>query len=256
MTDQALPLFYKQVAPLNKDKHSSWRIQPPTGYSFAAGTNSIYIAAVEFARAAHGYPIVFGKGADNSVFPVVLLGLKNSENLYVNKKGEWQADYIPAYVRRYPFILATAEKDGETSFTVCIDEGYSGFSESGKKGQPLFADDGEQSPLLDSSIRFLKEFQTHIQLTNLFCANLVKLGLLEEVRADIALSSGEKHVLGGFLCVNREKLKKLSNEQLGELLNTDQLELIYTHLLSINNLDRLLKRLGAATKSPPASKLN
>lgn len=237
-----LPLFYQKVAPLSREKHRDWRIEPTTNYAFAAKTNSVYIAGAEFMRAAKEYPIVFSRRADGAVFPVVLLGFKNEQNLFVDNKGTWQAGYIPAYVRRYPFILAETSQDGEANFTVCLDEAYEGFTRSRDKGQTLFDEAGEPSGLLEHSMEFLKEYQGHINLTNAFCKQLQALDLLETVRADIALADGEKQALGGFLCVNRSKLKQLQTDKLAHLVQRDQLELVYSHLLSLSNLDNLLKR--------------
>jgi hypothetical protein len=251
MTEQNLPLFYKQVAPLSKQKHGSWHIRPPMDFAFAAQTNSIYIAAIEFNRIAHEYPIVFGRDRDGSIFPVALLGLQNNRNLFVDRDGNWQADYIPAYVRRYPFILAmTATGNGGSNFTVCVDEAYAGFSEDGEAGQALFDESGEESPLLRKSVDFLKEYQGHIQLTSQFCNNLAELEVLEDMRADVQLPDGKRHALGGFLCVSRERLKKLKQTKLAELCHSDQLELIYAHLLSLGNLERLLKRSKDPVTSP------
>lgn len=234
----SLPLFYKKVVPLNKNRHADLWIEPVAGYKHTKDTNSIYVAAIEFPKAAREYPIVFGKGADNIIFPVVLLGLKNKQNLYLNKKGQWLAEYIPAYVRRYPFILATGAGNGE-SFAVCIDEGFAGFNRD-KKGKRLFNDKGEETDLLKQSVEFLKDYQNQIQLTELFCNNINKLGLLEPVQANIE-KSGKKQVLGGFMCVSRARLKSLSQDKLADLVKSDQMELIFAHLNSLNNLERLIK---------------
>jgi hypothetical protein len=93
---------------------------------------------------------------------------------------------VPAYVRRYPFILATGEND-PTQFTVCIDEDCPGFNKKGK-GTALFDEDGNESDLLKNSVEFLKEYQNHIQLTTLFCKHIKDLGLLEPMKADIKLA--------------------------------------------------------------------
>jgi len=258
MTTSSLPQFYSKVAPLNKEKHGSLRIEPLKGYDFARGTNSVYIAAVEFGRAAREYPIVFGRGGDNSVFPVVLLGLENGQNVYVDGKGNWRADYIPAYVRRYPFILAAGSGNGESSFIVCIDEDYPGFTQNTGKGRPLFDESGQETELLRKSLDFLKEYQGHIELTRSFCAKLQELELLEAVRADISLPDGGKQALGGFFCVGRERLRKLDDTQLGELVRKGFMELVDAHLLSLDNLNRLLQRSPGTegSQKKAASKVN
>lgn len=245
-TTPALPLFYKNVVPLNKEAHSALHVEEIKDYLHTRQTNSIYIAAVEFLPAAREYPIVFAKGADARFFPALLLGLEENKNLFVDAQGKWLAEYIPAYVRRYPFILATPEDSGQdATFTVCIDEGFPGFNQD-RMGRPLFDEQGRQTELLDQAMDFLRDYQSQVQLTAGFCQNLAGHGLLEPMQANVELASGAKHVLGGFFGVNRDRLKALKPEQLAELLKSDEMELIFSHLSSLSNLDHLMKRLGAA----------
>lgn len=235
------PLFYKNIVPLNKEAHGDWSVEAVSNFKYTSETNSLFIAAIEFIKAASEYPIVFGKGSDDSVFPVVILGLRKNENLYLNKKGEWLANYIPAYVRRYPFILAMGDAQSD-KFTVCIDSDCPGFNNKGK-GSKLFNDDGSESALLKQSVEFLKEYQSHIQLTTLFCKNIKDLGLLEPMKADVKMADGEEISLGGFMGINREKLKALDAESITNLVKTDQMELIYAHLISLTNIDSLMAKL-------------
>jgi hypothetical protein len=62
--------------------------------------------------------------------------------------------------------------------------------------------------------------------------------------------------LGGFLAVDRKKLKALSGETLAELARTDELELIYLHLQSMRNFTEVKNRLvliqGGKTESEAA----
>ena len=234
----AQPLFYNKAVLLNKEQHGDLYLEPSDKFKFTKDTNSVYIAAVEFTKAARDYAIVFGKSADGTIFPSVLLGLQNNQNIYLGKKGGWLVDYIPAYVRRYPFILATGGGASDT-FAVCIDENYSGFNRR-EQGQRLFEEDGRESEILKRSIEFLKEYQTRIQVTDVFCRNLQDSGILEPMHAKIT-KDGKEQTLGGFLCVNRELLKGLDPKKMAELMISDHLELIFAHLFSLNNLDRLAR---------------
>lgn len=238
---QQLPLFYKRVVPLNRERHGDLYIETVDGYAFAAQTNSIFISAVEFPMVIAEYPIVFATNNQGGIYPVVLLGLKNSQNLFVNEQGKWDAGYIPAYARRYPFILAAPEPASD-KFTVCIDEAYPGFN-TAKEGQPLFDGKGEHTPMLTQAVNFLKDYQEHVQLTTDFCRNLVELQVLEPMQANVKLQSGEDLSIGGFQCVKREKLQQLSPGKLADLVKTGQMELIYAHLLSLNNVSKLINRL-------------
>ncbi len=241
MATEILPIFYKKIIPLNKEQHKDVYLKPVEGYGFAAETNSIYIAAIEFIKAASEYVIVFGKGSNEVIYPVVLLGLKANENLYVDDKGNWDADYIPAYARRYPFILASP--DGESNkYTVCIDESFSGFN-TAKEGNALFEKKGAESAILKQAIGFLEDYQKNVEITHSFCKNLGDLDLLEPMQANVEMKSGDKFALGGFLCVNRSKLKSLKQGDITNLVKSDQMELIYDHLVSLNNLSKLFKKI-------------
>jgi hypothetical protein len=241
------PLFYRRIVPLRKEQHRNLYFEPITGFAFARNTNSIFIAASEFSRVAAEYPIVFGKDAQDTIFPVALLGLKRNENLFVTDKGDWEADYVPAYVRRYPFILALPRK-GSDQLAVCIDESFAGFN-TVKEGEPLFREDGREGQVLQRAVEFLKGFQAQVKLTESFCKAIAKLDLLAPMQANVELPSGEKYAVGGFQCVDRDKLKALTGGKLVDLVKSDRMELIYLHLASLNNVRKLTARLKSAGKS-------
>ena len=138
-------------------------------------------------------------------FDDVQLGLEKNKNLFVDDKGSWTADYIPAYVRRYPFILATADENKD-NFTVCIDESYPGFN-TAKEGKALFDDKGEQNLILDQAVDFLKDYQSHVTLTTRFCENLSKLDILEPMQANIERATGGKDISGRFYGCESRKTK-------------------------------------------------
>ena len=113
-----LPVFYRDVVALSRERHKGWYIDPEQGYSFAASSNSVYVAASEFVVAAREFPIVFARDAGGGLAPAVLLGLRANENVVVDEEGRWLTNYVPAYVRRYPFILATAAGIDLTRFNL------------------------------------------------------------------------------------------------------------------------------------------
>lgn len=234
---QTQPLFYQRIAALSKEKHGDWYLARDHGYQFARETNCLYVAAIEIPQACREYPIVFASAADGSVFPVLLLGLKTAQNLYLDGEGNWRARYLPAYLRRYPFVLAKLE-DGER-YTVCIDESCSGFN-TVQEGEALFDAQGEQGALLQKTVAFLKDYQAHVQWTEDFCRDLQGLEVLEPVQANVSLDSGERFSLTGMLAVSRDRLKALDDGQLAELARKDYLELIYAHRVSLGNMQNLI----------------
>lgn len=240
MTAQAL--FYEQAEPLNRERHGDWYAETGQGYAFARRANAVPLTAVEFPTAAREYPIAFAREGE-AVLPLALLGLRESENLFIGEDGGWDARYVPAYVRRYPFIFATA--DGGASFTLCVDEGYPGFNTE-RRGEPLFLHDGTQSAYLERIVAFVKEYQAQYRLTRDLCERLDGLDLFEPMQANIAMTDGEHLSLGGFLGVKRDRLKALDGDTLAELSARDELALIYAHVLSLENFGVLVDRLALA----------
>ena len=139
------------------------------------------------------------------------------------------------------FILATPNA-ASGSFTVCIDESFTGFN-TAKEGQLLFDKKGKETAILKQAVEFLEDYQKNVQITSLFCKDIVKLDLLEPMQANVQMKSGDKFAIGGFQCVSRKKLKELKPEALASLAKSDELELIYTHLSSLNNVNKLIKKL-------------
>ncbi|MDN5005288.1 SapC family protein [Bradyrhizobium sp. GCM10027634] len=233
-------LIYETVIPLSAARHRGCGIETARNYGFSSKTNSVPLMAVEFPNAASEYAIVFAGTKDN-VMPAVILGVRDSENLFLSRDAKWDAQYIPAFVRRYPFVFSTSA-DGER-FVLCVDEDYSGFNREGR-GQKLFDDDSKPTQFVQNILTFLQEYQAQFNRTQAFCRKVRELDLLEPMQAQVEMASGEKLSLAGFMAVSREKLKALPGDKLAELAKTDELELLYLHLQSMRNFQNLPSRLA------------
>lgn len=234
-------LFYDKPVALNKERHKGYKIDNKGGsFSFSKSTNSVIITGMEFVHIAKEYPIVFAKAGER-IIPLALLGLRNDENLFVDDNGKWDARYIPAFVRRYPFVLADAAGEGG-DLAVCIDEGFSGFNS--ETGVPLFDEKGEQSPLLENAIKFLKEYQGQHKRTEIFINRLRDLDILTELTARAELPNGTKFSMGGLMVVDEKKLMAMDKKQSIELFRSGELGWIYAHLLSLSNMNHLASRLN------------
>jgi hypothetical protein len=233
-------LIYENAVPVSKRKHGNWSVKTGNNYAFARKVNSVPLMAVEFAAAAAEYPIVFG-GTGDSVTPAVILGLRGEQNLFLNEQGEWQAKYIPAFVRRYPFVFSSSD-EGKT-FALCIDESFPGFSQGDGDGDRLFDDEGKPSPYVDDVLKFVQQYQIEFSRTQAFCKKLKDLNLLEPMQAQLSLEGGERLALTGFSVVDRARLKTLSSDAVVDLLKSDELELLYLHLASMRNFAAMKDRL-------------
>ncbi len=119
--------FTKNVAVLDREKHSTLRIKPTGDHHFAAKAHAIPLVAAEYVDAGREYPIVFARTTDGKLISFALTGARQDENLYLDANGLWDARYIPAFVRRYPFVFA---ETGPEQLTVCIDESFPGFNDT------------------------------------------------------------------------------------------------------------------------------
>jgi hypothetical protein len=147
---------------------------------------------------------------------------------------------VPAFFRRYPFVFSSSD-EGKT-FTLCIDVDFPGCNIAGR-GERLFDGEGEQTQYTKNVLEFLQEYQISYQRTEAFSKRLKEMDLLEPMTAQFTTPDGVSGNLTGFMAVNRDKIKKLSGEQLEQLAGTDELELIYIHIQSLMNFSRLMKKL-------------
>ncbi len=236
-------LFYSKPTALNKVVHRDTKIKPMgDDYGFARATNSVILAGVEFSEAAKEYPIVFAK-AGESIVPVALLGLRNEENLFVYESGNWDARYIPAFVRRYPFVLA--EAGDQKQQMVCIDEAYAGFNE--KSGEALFEND-EPAPVLAQAIEFLEEYQRQYARTEAFVKRLQDADLLMSLNAKIDMNDGQQFALQGLMAVDEQKLLEMGDEQALSFFRSGELSWLYCHLMSLGCMASLVDKIAKATK--------
>lgn len=229
-------LFYARAVPLTPTRHGTWSLEVSTDYSFARSTNSVPLAATEFHLAAPAHPIVFVP-TQGMIVAAVLLGPRAGQNLYVGPDGAWRTRYVPAFVRRYPFVFASAENP--QALPLCIDEACAGFNQEGR-GERLFDAQGKPTPFLQGRLKFVQDFQVHFDRTLALCNRLKELDLLEPMQATVTLdATGTTAPTGSFNVVGRDRLKALSGEALARLAQSDELELIYLHLQSLRNLATL-----------------
>ena len=147
-------MYYEKPVLLNRDTHRDRKVKPSASFAFARKANSLYLAGVEFPEACKEYAIVFNLGANRKIVPVAMLGLRSRENLYVDAQDRWTASYIPAFVRRYPFVLA--ELPGQ-NLGACIDEAFAGLNR--REGEALFDAAGNNTPFLQNALDFLGQYQ-------------------------------------------------------------------------------------------------
>lgn len=233
-------LIYDRPRPLHREAHRTLRlVSGAPDWRFARAVNSVPMVLAEFGHAGLDYPLVFA-GTPGQEQPAVLLGLHSGDNLFVDDTGHWAQDaYVPAFLRRYPFVLA--EVDGGEDFTVCVDEAYAGFDTT--RGDPLFNEDGSATALLGHAVTFLSDFQAGLRATQAFTARLRELDLLEPRTLHVQPAQGNATSLDGFQVVSAGRLAAIKGKALAALHTSGDLAAIHAHLHSLNNVARLSARL-------------
>ena len=229
--------MFKNIIPLNKDRHAKTRIKEITDFGFVSQLHIAYVTLHEFARAGAIFPIVFLEDKAKDEFrPVVLMGLNPGENLFVSADGKWNASYVPAIIRRYPFALAP--KPDSNEYLVCLDEDSKLLSET--EGNALFDDKGEPTQVIDNVKRYLTELQQMDIITNQFCKFLAEHNMFTPLNIKVR-DDAEMKSIGGCYVINEQRLNSLSDELFLELRAKQYLPATYAHLVSLAQTERLVK---------------
>lgn len=227
--------MFKNIIPITKEAHLKIKIKPIDNFDFVADTHITSIMVHEFSRASSTYPIVFLEDKEQDQFrPVVLVGLEEGENLFV-QDDRWNASYVPAIVRRYPFALAETNEEGK--YTVCIDD-KSGFVNE-EEGQALFTDEGEPGEVMERVKQYLTELQQMEKFTNEFCDYMRANNMFTPLNMKIRVGNEVKNINGAYV-INEERFNSLSDEKFLELRERKYISVIYAHLSSLAQIERLI----------------
>lgn len=250
--------LYRRVEVLDRQRHRTLAMHPIADWSPARAMNAVFVTAVEFGDVCKEYPIVFVRaGRDASgreqIAPLALTGLTQGENLFLRADGRWDARYLPAFLRRYPFGLAPG---GDAGPVVAIDADWSGWvagagapTAGAAAPEPLFDAAGAASAFLQRMQSFLTAFQQETERTAAFGDRLLQLGLLQDMRLDATLPSGEKLAIDGFLSLDTKKFGELADAQVVELHRNGMLGLLQLQQLSLSNMQALVERRAAKSAS-------
>ena len=225
-----LPLFYQDLAPLNRGDHGTWNSRPTDKAPWLAGQHAVPLTVEEFPMAQRTFPIVFSSGEDS--VPLALMGMNEGINVFVDEDGTLNSPvYLPAYARRYPFMLAKLRPDSE-ELSLCFDP-TSGLVGEFDEGTPLF--DGDQpTENTKATLQFCEQFEIAGQKTAQFMAELKKHNLLMDGELSMQIDGQEQpFVYRGFQMIDESKLRDVRGDVLRTWNQNGLLPLIYAHLFSL-----------------------
>jgi SapC len=247
-----LPLLYKDLVPLNSNDHLTWKTRGLENAKFMGGQHAIPLTIEEFVPASRHFPIIFS--ATENPVPLVLMGMNEGVNTFMDDEGTFMKPvYVPAYVRRYPFLLAKLRPDTD-ELSLCFDPSAGAVGEF-EDGLPLF-DDGKPSENTQNILKFCEEFETAGAQTHAFIEELLKLDLLMDGEVSIQQEGNDKpFVYRGFKMVDEEKLRDLRGDVLRKITQNGMLPLIYAHLFSLQLMREIFALQVQQGKVPTVTEL-
>lgn len=225
-------MMYQTPEILDSTTHASLTYTEQSLWNFARTQTQAPVIAEELAEIAAYYPIVFPVDAGR---PLALLGLRD-QNVFIDEAGRWTAPYIPAFIRRYPFILAHVG-DNQEQLHLAADVKAPHFA--GTAGTPLFGSDGQPSELAKNAMSFVTSYQTAANQMDAAHKALYDAGVIQPKNLTQQVGH-ETHVIGGFGVVDREKLNALPDETLAAWARTGVLATVYHHWASLRHLEKLV----------------
>lgn len=241
------PELHKKPTALDRDKHRNLKLRTAlSNLKASTGLNSLFLTTAEFGDACKEYPILFlAAGKDEQgkeqVAPVAVFGVTQGENLFLQADGRWDAFYVPAALRAYPFTMARV---GPDQFAVVLDESWEGFST--EQGEAIFGADGQPTPMITELRKFIEQLEVETERTRLAGQRMMELKLLQPKRFDATLPDGSTLTVDGFLAVDEERLAQLTDAETLELARNGLLSLMHAHQISMGNMRRLIDRRVAA----------
>ena len=247
-------LFYSQPEPLSPEMHGKMGVKNMDGpFGFAKVGHAVPLTVGEFPAASSTGPIIF---VGDEKLPISVMGLNAGENMFLRADGLFEPGvYVPAYVRRYPFIFAN--DDAAKQMVLCIDRAAEFVVDTGYD-LPFFEADGQPSQYTKNCIEFCNNFELERQRTANFVQVLKDLDLFETKTATFTPTdangvAGDPQIIAEYFGVSEEKLNKLPADKLVELRDNGALPQIYAHLVSLLCWDRLIALTLARQPAQPAA---
>ena len=257
MASAPLPLFYNGLEPLSSETHADWHVRAQDSAPFLIGQHAVPVTVDEFPLVQRHMPIVFSVGEES--VPIALMGLNEGVNVFIDDEGRLRdtSFYVPAYIRRYPYMLARLRPDAQ-ELSLCFDPTADSIGPF-EDGEALFAD-GQPSEATKAILQFNETFEQAGVRTQAFMAEVKEAGLLMDGEVTIQPDgAAQPFVYRGFQMVNEEKLGELRGDQMRKMGKSGMLPLLYAHLFSLSLMREIFARqmqLGQVPQPQNQSALN
>lgn len=234
--------MFENFANLDVDIHKDLKFETSINLKFAATTAMAPITASEISKSMRHFPIAFS--TEEPIVPVAFMSLLAGKNAFVDLAGQWVGEYLPAHIRRYPFILG--DTDDPEKFTIMFDTDAPEINTI--SGLPLYEENGDMAPALQDAADFLQAFQSELKTTQDLIRPLIEKDVLTEQDISVNRPDGSSWKFEGVRAVDGERLNALDDATLAEWVRSGLMSIIYAHFNSLENVRYLAERQGIIAK--------
>lgn len=230
--------LFRKAELLNKEKHAGLGIsKPERPFQFCEAARAIPLTVGEISAAQKHYPIIFAD--ETNPLPMAVVGIIDDVNLFIDEKGEWEQNvYVPGYVRRYPFALASDQQSSRMA--MIVDAEYEGINNS--PDIPFF-EGAELSQWTQQAMDFCTNYERDRQITVNFAQELAKFNIITNQMAQFTPDGTDQpQPFAQYFGVDESKLAELSEEQFLSLRKSNILPVLYAQLMSMGNWRTLMDR--------------
>ena len=228
---------------LNEQDHQDVRIITERSARYGDDVMMALTFPFEFRNVQAHYPILFQqRDGQGTLYPVALFGFEERENLFLGETG-WCAPYIPAMVRRAPFLIgfkkSSTSPDGGPTRMLSLDMAHPRVNK--EVGEPLFQPFGGRTPFLEKAADLLETIYAGTEHSAAFVAALQEHDLVESVTIEIVLNDGSRNELIGFSTIAEEKVQALRGNVLEEFNDKGYLMPLFMAMASLANVQALVE---------------
>ncbi len=244
--ETGLPLFYKALEAVSRERHGAYGIAKSYHFRHAAACHALPLQLAEFVAASRCYPVVFaGEGTER--LPLALVATQEGKNAFVDDAFQWTSGiYVPSYARRYPF--ACVRITGQEGFALAMDptsDLIQPLSETADL-QPLF-EDGEASKATRHALEFCLAFEGEGERTRAFTQAMAEKDLFVPREVTLNRPGTGEYKVAGFQTLDPERVSALDDATFLDWRRKGWLDPLYAHIHSLGSFMGLL---GAETRAP------
>jgi len=230
--------MFEKAEILDRWKHQGLGYKPASDYRYASSLMACPIAHSEMTKVSREYPIVFSN--QEKRIPLAHFSVKEKTNAFVNADNNWNADYIPAHVRRYPFVLGD-KGDGENFYIMADSRGLCNDHDAEELFQNSSDEKEGEKGVIGRATDFLVGFERELKATEALIAPLYEYDILAPKTVTLEQRGNAPVHVSGVLLVDRPKLAALNDSVLGTWARSGLLDLVSLHLASQENWLRLVE---------------